>query len=310
MSDSSATQPQSPQIPPLAMVGLQELQNLLNNLLNELVQSASSQNVSIPPQQANAIPARLRLGFNYFVPSFKNLYSWLYSSREDTNFTYDLSDQNKDYVASFVSAITNTSITQVKKYISELNEDLALREHVRSSVIKFGDSSMDPDARYGRRLGWYAFVRALKPKVIIETGVDKGLGSCVLASALLKNQAEGSPGYYYGTDINPNAGYLFQGQYRTVGTILYGDSIASLQQFNQPIDLFINDSDHSADYEKREYETIQSKLSSKAVLLADNAHVTNCLYKFAESTGRKFLFFQEKPKDHWYPGAGIGAAFT
>ena len=29
----------------------------------------------------------------------------------------------------------------------------------------------------------------------------------------------------------------------------------------------------------------------------------------AEKSGRKFLYFQERPKDHWYPGAGIGAAF-
>ena len=310
MPDSTTPQAVEPQISPLSMLGLQEMQVVLNNLLNELVLAAAAQNPTLPQQQVNEIPGRLRFAFTYFAPALKNIYSWLYKSREDSNFTYDLTDQNKDYVASFVSAITNCSLSQVRSYIAELDGDLALREHVRSAVIRFGDGAMDPDARYGRRIGWYAFVRASKPKVIIETGVDKGLGSCVLTSALLKNQSEGHPGYYYGTDINPNAGYLFQGVYRTVGTILYGDSIASLQQFNQPIDLFINDSDHSADYEKREYEIVQSKLSNKALILADNSHVTNCLCKFAEQTGRKFLFFQEKPKEHWYPGAGIGVAFT
>jgi len=46
------------------------------------------------------------------------------------------------------------------------------------------------------------------------------------------------------------------------------------------------------------------------VLLGDNSHVTNKLYQFALATGRDFLFFSEKPADHWYPGAGIGAAWA
>ena len=100
-----------------------------------------------------------------------------------------------------------------------------------------------------------------------------------------------------------------QGPYREAGEILYGDSIESLQRLEGPIDLFINDSDHSAEYEEREYACIASKLSPGAVVLGDNAHVTDKLYQFASATGRRFLFFSEKPADHWYPGAGIGAAW-
>lgn len=162
---------------------------------------------------------------------------------------------------------------------------------------------------YGRRLGWYALVRALKPRTVVETGVDKGLGSCVLAAGLLRNRAEGHPGRYLGTDINPQAGWMFQGAYREVGEILYGDSIESLQRLEGPIDLFINDSDHSSEYEEREYACIALKLSPTAVVLGDNALVTDKLYQFAVATGRRFLFFSEKPADHWYPGAGIGAAW-
>jgi predicted O-methyltransferase YrrM len=158
-------------------------------------------------------------------------------------------------------------------------------------------------------VGWYALVRALKPKVVIETGVEKGLGACVLSAALLRNKAEGHPGTYYGTDINPAAGFLYRAPYSDAGRILYGDSIESLKQLSGPIDFFINDSDHSAEYEAREYETISGKLSENAVLLADNAHVNDKLIQFAAKTGREFLFFQESPREHWYPGAGIGAAW-
>src|SRR3546814_1929922 len=100
---------------------------------------------------------------------------------------------------------------------------------------------------YGRRLGWYAVVRATKPRVVVETGVDKGLGAMVLCAALLRNAEEDRPGRYFGTDINPHAVYLLQPPYDSVGDILYGASLASLASFADSLDLFITDSDHSRD---------------------------------------------------------------
>jgi predicted O-methyltransferase YrrM len=167
----------------------------------------------------------------------------------------------------------------------------------------------DPVPRFARRIGWYALVRCLKPKVVVETGVDKGLGSVVLTAALLRNGLEGHPGRYYGTDINPKAGYLLKEPYAAAGKILIGDSIESLKKLGETIDLFINDSDHSAGYEGREYETVERSLAPGAVVIGDNAHVTDELLRFARRTGRTFLYFQERPKDHWYPGGGIGVAF-
>ena len=168
----------------------------------------------------------------------------------------------------------------------------------------------DARAEYGRRLGWYALVRATKPKLVVETGVDKGLGAIVLCAALRRNAAEGKVGRYIGTDINPAAGELLGGPYAAFGSIAYGDSLASLERLDEPVDLFINDSDHSADYELREYELISSRLSSKAIIVGDNAHVTDELAEFAVRTGRRFIAVREIPKDHWYLGATTGIAFV
>jgi hypothetical protein len=162
---------------------------------------------------------------------------------------------------------------------------------------------------FGRRLGWYAVARAIKPRVIIETGVERGHGALLLCAALLRNEKEGFPGRYFGTDINPQAGWLLSDKYAAVGKILVGDSIASLHGISEPVDLFINDSDHSAEYEGREYEVIGPKLSHQAIVLGDNAHVTDKLAIFSRKTGRNFIMFHERPKDHWYPGAGIGISF-
>jgi hypothetical protein len=110
--------------------------------------------------------------------------------------------------------------------------------------------------------------------------------------------------------LNPEAGYLLTAPYSQYGRILYGDSIQSLRALDHPIDLFINDSDHSADYEYREYKTIEAKLSPRALILGDNAEATDRLARFSSETGRSFLFFAEQPKDHWFPGAGIGISFV
>lgn len=163
--------------------------------------------------------------------------------------------------------------------------------------------------KFARRVGWYAFARALKPKVIVETGVDKGLGSCVLTAALILNETEGFGGRYFGLDIDPEAGYLLQGRFKEHGEMIFGDSVETLRSFEPAVDLFINDSDHSEDYEYMEYETIHGKLSPNAVILGDNAHCTSKLLEFSQKNGRKFLFFGEKPKGHWYPGGGIGVLF-
>jgi len=131
----------------------------------------------------------------------------------------------------------------------------------------------------------------------------------VLAAALLRNREEGHEGRHFGTDIDPGAGFLLTGEYAEVGEILYGDSIESLTGLDETIDVFINDSDHSADYEALEYVAVAGKLAENAVVIGDNAHVTDKLFKFARSTGRRFLYFREIPADHWYSGAGIGFAY-
>jgi predicted O-methyltransferase YrrM len=256
------------------------------------------------------IPYRLNLAFSYYHGPVKNIFSWLITSREHTNFTYDLDDLNKEYLASFIAVVTNTEVSKIKGYIAELEQDERLKSHIAELTASSKEKYVaDASPRYGRRLGWYACVRAKKPKLVVETGVDKGLGSCVIAAALMKNEEEGFEGYMYGTDINPQAGYLLQEPYNRYGQVLYGDSIETLKGLSERIDIFINDSDHSAEYEMREYETIKGKLAEDAIILGDNAHCTRKLLDFATTTNRSFLFFQERPKSHWYPGGGIGAAF-
>jgi hypothetical protein len=252
---------------------------------------------------------RRSFAMSYYSKQINFIKKWIWKDTEDANFYYKLTELNQDQLGQTISSVTNIPYPKICEYFAELESDTDLRQHIKAGIAS-AQYGKDIVVDFGRRLGWYAFIRAVKPKIVIETGVDHGVGSCVITSALIKNELEGSPGYYYGTDINPEAGQLLTGKYRQYGEIMYGDSISSLRQFNKKIDIFINDSDHSADYEYREYQEIKSKLNENALILGDNSHVTDKLSRFSQETNRKFLFFAEKPANHWYPGAGIGISFT
>lgn len=256
------------------------------------------------------IPYRLYVALHYYRAPLVNALSWLFWSREYTNFTYDLEDDNKEYLASFVSAVTGVSFQQARSYIAELEGDEALKAHVKKLTSASDQRfTSDGQVRFGERLGWYALLRAKKPKVVVETGAFNGLGSCVMSSALMRNEKEGSKGFLYSMDINPSAGFLFKEPYSRYGKIIYGSSLDTLRNFSEKIDFFIHDSDHRPEYELQEYEAVRDSLAPDAMVLSDNSHATKKLLEFAQSTGRRFLYFQSKPKDHWYPGGGIGVAF-
>jgi hypothetical protein len=253
---------------------------------------------------------RTKLAAGYVTRPLSYLLKWLVNSKETANFTYHLEERNKRYLASMIADIVKLPFSQIMAFFGEIEGDAEFRKHI-ADATEGSDWAFiaDKDVRLGRRIGWYAIARALKPRVVIETGVDKGLGSCVLAAALKRNTREGHAGRYFGMDINPKAGYLLSGDYADYGTILYGDAVESLQGFNDVVDLYISDSDHSAEYEALEYRTIGKKLSESAIVLGDNSHVTDKLLEFSLATNRHFAFFQEKPLEHWYPGAGIGISY-
>lgn len=253
---------------------------------------------------------RLYLASGYFNHRYPQILKWGFSSNEDTNFTYDLTADSIKYLVHTIAMVTRKDYDEIQRYVREIQTDQELRATMLAAIQGSSEKKFaDKELRFGRRMGWYAFARAMKPGVIIETGVDKGMGSMVLCAALVKNREEGYEGRYYGTDINPRAGYMLQGKYREVGEILYGDSIQSLSKFAGQIDLFINDSDHSEVYEHNEYETIRTKIAPGSVILSDNAHCNSQLADFSLQLGRKFIYFHEFPLNHWYPGAGIGISF-
>jgi len=234
---------------------------------------------------------------------------WVFTSREHYNYTYNLQPMSLEYLAATLSLVTGKPHAELLGYIREIENDESLKRHITEQTQRSRERYVaDTQVRFGRRAGWYALVRALKPAVVVETGVDKGLGSVVLVAALQRNQAEGHRGKLIGIDINPKAGYLLQPPYHEPCHMIYADSLATLASLDTPVDLFIHDSDHSPEFETKEYEAITPKLSPHSVVVSDNAAHTNRLLQWAATQGRDFLYYAEKPSGHWWPGEGIGVA--
>jgi hypothetical protein len=206
---------------------------------------------------------------------------WLFTSREHHNYTYDLTRLSRVHLAWFVSVVCGVPVSRVREYFGELESDRALRTHIETTTARAARRGLaDRTVRYARRIGWYAMVRASKPEHVVEAGVDKGLGTCVLAAALLRNAGDGHPG-----------------------------RVTSLDALSRPVDMFLHDSDHSVEHERREFEAVEPKLAEGALLVTDNAARTDVLARHAERTGRRFLAYREQPAAHWFPGDGIGVAW-
>lgn len=236
---------------------------------------------------------------SYLGPQQAAAREWMRSEGRPDNFYYGLSARNTEHLVALLAFVFDQPQERVRAIAAELPDS-------NSILIAARSLNIDPARLYGRRLGWYIVTRLTRPKLVVETGVHDGIGAVILTEALRRNADEGAAGSYRGTDIDPNAGWLLQSP-EVDAEVLYGDSITSLESLSaDSVDLFINDSDHSAEYEYREYQVMTTRLSPQSVILGDNAHATDALLDYSREVGRDFVFFDERPADHWYPGAGIG----
>ena len=233
---------------------------------------------------------------------------WLFTSREWTNLTSNITPHNRRELVEFIHLLSDADREDVSAYMVEVEQDRDLDDYISTAVGATPYYSWaDRDVRIGKRMGWYSLVRAIKPAVVVESGIDKGLGSCVIAAALLRNKAEGAPGILYALDIEETSGWLLGSPYDEVVEHQIGDSHDTLKKLEQSIDLFIHDSNHSYDHERGEYEIIHENLSDHALILSDNSHECAALMDFASELGQKYYFWHERPDGAFYPVGGIGA---
>lgn len=231
-------------------------------------------------------------------------FQFLLFDRERTNFTYGLA--NADELAGFVAETVDASREDVERYLREVGGDVDLEERLATRLRPRRDRNDQP--KFGRRLGWYCFVRATKPRLVVETGTADGLGSALLARALQRNRAEGDPGELLTFDVDPSSGWLLDGDLLDETHVVIGDTTATLPQTleGRQVDVFIHDSLHTYEHERFELETAVAHAGERLLLISDNAHATTALADLCRELAIPYAFFRERPLRHFYPGAGIG----
>ncbi len=224
---------------------------------------------------------------------------------EPDNFTYKIT--NQDELARWVATVGRVDEAVARRYIAEAEADAVLRSRLHAATRRHWLwSKRDPP--FGRRLGWYALARILKPELVIETGVHDGLGSLLLLRALELNLADGSDGRLVSFEVNPAGGWLV-GQHPQ-WELRVQSSQAGLPEVlgrASPVGMYIYDGWHTYDDELAELETLAPHLSRAGLLISDDAQVSGALAEFARRAQLEYHEFQELPEGHFYPGAVLGA---
>jgi hypothetical protein len=223
---------------------------------------------------------------------------------EPANITYEIA--NTDELAHWAANVAGCDVDQAMVYVAELDADYVLGDRVRAATAGhwLWTKASPP---FGRRAGWYALVRAIRPALIVETGVHDGLGSLVLLRALERNIEEGHPGRLVSFDINPRAGWLV-GDHPLWELRIEDSRVGLPQLLEQASDLgmFIYDGWHTYADERADHMIAVEHLAARGVLLSDDAY-SPALSDVCRELGLRYYEFRETPTRHFYSGTALGA---
>ena len=224
---------------------------------------------------------------------------------EPHNFTYEIGNDSE--LAAWVAEVSGCDPDTALALLREPDHDEVLSRRLRAATRgHWLWAKSEPPL--GKRLGWYALVRALRPRLIIETGVHDGLGTLVLLRALERNGEDGARGRLVSFDVNPAAGWLVgedpSWEFRREAS---QQGLPGVLSRGQPVDMFIYDGWHSYEHERDELQLVAPHLSPAGVLLSDDAQVTSALADVCVARELSFSAVFVRPQRHFHPGTALGA---
>ncbi|RLD97808.1 MAG: hypothetical protein DRJ13_11770 [Bacteroidetes bacterium] len=77
---------------------------------------------------------RLYFASRYFNKKYLEIFKWGLTSKEDTNFTYHLTQDNIAYLAHTIAVVTKLNYSQIIEYIEEVHSDDTLRGTILSAI--------------------------------------------------------------------------------------------------------------------------------------------------------------------------------
>jgi predicted O-methyltransferase YrrM len=192
--------------------------------------------------------------------------------------------------AEFLALVSGSEKKKIQGYLNEPLNNRDFYNHLRQSETTFRETktvtSADP---YATKVALqYALVRALKPEIILETGVASGVSSSYLLLALKAN----GKGILHSIEIADTRflpqgrqnGWIIPDWLRERWKLHVGDARNILGQVAgelAPLDIFIHDSLHTDEHMSFEFKTAFPFLRPGGLLLADDALWNSAFSNFA-----------------------------
>ena len=225
---------------------------------------------------------------------------------ETESFSFEPADEQE--IITGLAAALGCPREELAGYAAEIREDPELGALLSSHV----GWRLDVKRRQplGNRLAWYLIARAVKPELIVETGIYHGLGSLVLLRAVERNRQQGSPGELMSFDINPRAGGLVRAQAQQHWRRFVGSTHELLLPAldGRRVGMLLQDTPHTVENQRFEFGAAMSHAAPTLVLVDCSGRPPLVLEELcAEHAGVQHRV-PIRSRNHIFPGAEIGFA--
>jgi len=219
-----------------------------------------------------------------------------------------------------LSQVSGQALERLGGVYLELHKDIYFRQLKRWTGSEIEGWPGVPPYAYI----YYTLVRAVKPEVVVETGVEHGVSSQVILLAMNRN----GRGALHSIDlpnqdvvvdqagkrqrdIMPNGcetGWVVQPHLRNRWHLHLGDAkeiLPNLLSTLGSIDIFIHDSLHSYEHMWFEFRTAWPHLRSGGLLLSDDISWNTAFSEFARQVNSPAQAFKEQAGTAFAPRTGV-----
>jgi hypothetical protein len=222
---------------------------------------------------------------------------------ELASFSFELENE-QEVIAGLAVALGQPEDT-LATYVAETRADPELNEELARHV------RWRPDIKrrqpLGHRLAWYVMARVYEPKLIVETGIHRGLGSLALLRALDHNRREGHPGELMSFDTDPEAGSIVrdqvQGDWRRILGSTHDRLLPALA--GRSVDMLFQDTPHTEENQRLEFEAALSHAAPRLLLLDASGGWAPTLEALCAEQGGAYHRVPFRTRDHILSGSAI-----
>ena len=217
---------------------------------------------------------------------------------EVESYTYRIA--NIEGTLAAINEVTDVPLARLWSYVEEADHDPELSDRLARRLRWRFDVKRRPEL--GNRLAWYVLIRALRPELVVETGIYQGLGSLVLLRALERNRLGGTPGELISFDRNEGAGWLVNDANRRHWLRVVGATTDTLEQTlrDRRVGAFFHDSDISEDIQRLEFGAALANAAPTLLLVDGWGSQTPVLEQLSAEHGANYRCVTLGAADHWY----------